>query len=381
MATTTTSEPIYLVTNPTPASSSSSPTQTPTQNDPQVNLKFVIPIVVGTFLAGAAITLLLLLFYCRRRRMRKLYSRRERNSLTILSSKNNSPYLQGPRSKSIHSPMMSPTRSHFGKETRSNSIGNILELEVGNGPKTPVEMVGDTTWEKGPLSPEVKRMSRFMNSDGSVRVSRHILELSTVPPTRHGPSGRLLSRYASNASLTELAALPPTRDGEDQGKGLGLSIVGTLSASLPTQAGEDSCRQISRLSRVEEVSVYSSTRDIQGLNRSMSRLSELSLLPPRPGPPSGESSFVDSRNSSIVVGMPNAPPAHELKAPNDIEELMELSALPPTHLGRDGRAAPRGSVATLELMGLPPDGGADERQSRRASEVKIGGDGGGSKLN
>jgi hypothetical protein len=187
MAAVSTSTPLFLVSQPTPP-----PTASPEPNvramDKQMNMKFVIPIVVGTFLVSAAITLISIYLYCRRRRQRNTHPKHNQTGMTKLPSTPRSPFVQSPREAYAVSPL-SPTNSHpYYKDARlpsMNIFGNVLVHEVGSGRRTPQEVMGDTTWGKGDLSPGVNRGSRYTPIESSDRVSRYtVATRSTGSPRR-----------------------------------------------------------------------------------------------------------------------------------------------------------------------------------------------------
>jgi hypothetical protein len=165
-----TQAPVMLVTQPT---SSSSSTRTSTMEssssaspraDKLMNMKFMIPIAVGTFLFGIAVALLSIFLYCRRRRLRRSLNSPNRKPskdvFRILPSTPPTPFTQSPSSA------VSPISPAITKEQRLGSMhtfGNILVHEVGAGRRTPQEVLGDTTWAKGDRSPDpsVALMSQF----------------------------------------------------------------------------------------------------------------------------------------------------------------------------------------------------------------------------
>jgi hypothetical protein len=151
-------------------------------------MKFLIPIVVGTFLASAAITIIAIYLYFRRRRQRKLHPNHNQSGMTALPSTPRSPFVQSPGDAYAVSPLSPAYGRPYSKDTQLPSMdifGNVLVHEVGSGRRTPQEVLGDTTWAKGYLSPDVNRVSRYTAIEGSDRVSRYTVGTrSTNSPRR-----------------------------------------------------------------------------------------------------------------------------------------------------------------------------------------------------
>jgi hypothetical protein len=112
--------------------------QTSSTSDRVMNTKLLMPIIVATFLLAATLTCLLAYFLISRRR------RRFQQPLN-LSGTSQTPFKEGRWDGGSFSPV-SP--NDVGNN-RVVFVGAAPVHEVDSGQRTPMEVLGDTTWAKG----------------------------------------------------------------------------------------------------------------------------------------------------------------------------------------------------------------------------------------
>jgi hypothetical protein len=115
--------------------------------DRVMTTKLLIPITVATFLLAAALTLFLAYFLIRRRR------RRFQQPLNL--SKTSETHFKEDRWDSGSFSTVSP---HDISNNRAISGGAAVH-EVDSGQRTPMEVLGDTTWAKGEWNKDVGERS------------------------------------------------------------------------------------------------------------------------------------------------------------------------------------------------------------------------------